>query len=212
MRRQTAVNRGKSEVNEDIMGLRLLCLYGLKGAAAYMEHARVLDQQSDEVAAEFHRIMSWLSTDPSESGSGCSSAPWRSACSTSKSWRCWIWVKPAPSATRTDPGARVTPIPGKCILVSGHDMVDLKLILEQTAGTGINVYTHGEMLPALAYPFFKQYPHLVGNYGSAWQNQQKEFANFPGAVVMTSNCIIDPNVGNYSQIVSSPAPSSAGRV
>ena len=93
---------------------------------------------------------------------------------------------------------RVTPVPGKCILVSGHDMVDLKLILEQTRGTGINVYTHGEMLPALAYPFFKQYPHLVGNYGSAWQNQQKEFANFPGAVVMTSNCIIDPNVGNYS--------------
>ncbi|MCQ4054695.1 hydroxylamine reductase [Aeromonas sp. SG16] len=192
-----APNRGKSEVNEDIMGLRLLCLYGLKGAAAYMEHARVLDQQSDEVAAEFHRIMSWLSTDPSEMG---------------RLFNCAMEIgqlnfkimemldlgetrafgHPEPTQVR------VTPIPGKCILVSGHDMMDLKLILEQTKGAGIHVYTHGEMLPALAYPFFKQYPHLVGNYGSAWQNQQKEFANFPGAVVMTSNCIIDPNVGNYS--------------
>ena len=194
---QTAVNRGKSEVHEDIMGLRLLCLYGLKGAAAYMEHARVLGQQDSEVAAEFHRIMSWLSTDPSE---------------LDPLFKCAMEIgllnfkimemldlgettafgHPEPTQVR------VTPVPGKCILVSGHDMVDLKLILEQTAGTGINVYTHGEMLPALAYPFFKQYPHLVGNYGSAWQNQQKEFANFPGAVVMTSNCIIDPNVGNYS--------------
>ncbi|NEX80639.1 hydroxylamine reductase [Aeromonas rivipollensis] len=194
---QTAVNRGKSEVNEDIMGLRLLCLYGLKGAAAYMEHARVLDQQDSEVAAEFHRIMSWLSTDPSD---------------LDPLFKCAMEIgllnfkimemldlgettafgHPEPTQVR------VTPVPGKCILVSGHDMMDLKLILEQTAGTGINVYTHGEMLPALAYPFFKQYPHLVGNYGSAWQNQQKEFANFPGAVVMTSNCIIDPNVGDYS--------------
>ncbi|MFC5704879.1 hydroxylamine reductase [Aeromonas eucrenophila] len=194
---QTAVNRGKHEVNEDIMGLRLLCLYGLKGAAAYMEHARVLDQQDSAVAAEFHRIMSWLGTDPSD---------------LDPLFKCAMDIgllnfkimemldlgettafgHPEPTQVR------VTPVPGKCILVSGHDMVDLKLILEQTAGTGINVYTHGEMLPALAYPFFKQYPHLVGNYGSAWQNQQKEFANFPGAVVMTSNCIIDPNVGDYS--------------
>ncbi|RQM68915.1 hydroxylamine reductase [Aeromonas hydrophila] len=194
---QTAVNRGKNEVNEDIMGLRLLCLYGLKGAAAYMEHARVLDQQDAGVAAEFHRIMSWLGTDPSD---------------LDPLFKCAMDIgllnfkimemldlgettafgHPEPTQVR------VTPVSGKCILVSGHDMVDLKLILEQTKGTGIKVYTHGEMLPALAYPFFKQYPHLVGNYGSAWQNQQKEFANFPGAVVMTSNCIIDPNVGNYS--------------
>ncbi|WDF90653.1 hydroxylamine reductase [Aeromonas hydrophila] len=194
---QTAVNRGKNEVNEDIMGLRLLCLYGLKGAAAYMEHARVLDQQDAGVAAEFHRIMSWLGTDPSD---------------LDPLFKCAMDIgllnfkimemldlgettafgHPEPTQVR------VTPVPGKCILVSGHDMVDLKLILEQTKGTDIKVYTHGEMLPALAYPFFKQYPHLVGNYGSAWQNQQKEFANFPGAVVMTSNCIIDPNVGNYS--------------
>ncbi|MFQ1594397.1 hydroxylamine reductase [Aeromonas veronii] len=192
-----APNRGKSEVNEDIMGLRLLCLYGLKGAAAYMEHARVLDQQSDEVAAEFHRIMSWLSTDPSEMGRLFSCAMEIGQLNFKIMEMLDLGETSAfghPEPTQV----RVTPIPGKCILVSGHDMMDLKLILEQTRGTGIHVYTHGEMLPALAYPFFKQYPHLVGNYGSAWQNQQKEFANFPGAVVMTSNCIIDPNVGNYS--------------
>ena len=192
-----APNRGKSEVNEDIMGLRLLCLYGLKGAAAYMEHARVLDQQSDEVAAEFHRIMSWLSTDPSEMGRLFSCAMEIGQLNFKIMEMLDLGETSAfghPEPTQV----RVTPIPGKCILVSGHDMMDLKLILEQTRGTGINVYTHGEMLPALAYPFFKQYPHLVGNYGSAWQKQQKEFANFPGAVVMTSNCIIDPNVGNYS--------------
>ncbi|WP_421233507.1 hydroxylamine reductase [Aeromonas jandaei] len=192
-----APNRGKSEVNEDIMGLRLLCLYGLKGAAAYMEHARVLDQQSDEVTAEFHRIMSWLSTDPSEMGRLFNCAMEIGQLNFKIMEMLDLGETSAfghPEPTRV----RVTPLPGKCILVSGHDMMDLKLILEQTKGTGINVYTHGEMLPALAYPFFKQYPHLVGNYGSAWQNQQKEFANFPGAVVMTSNCIIDPNAGNYS--------------
>lgn len=194
---QTAVNRGKSEVNEDIMGLRLLCLYGLKGAAAYMEHARVLDQQDAGVAAEFHRIMSWLGTDPSELDPLFKCAMEIGLLN----FRIMEMLDLGETSAFGHPEptqARVTPVPGKCILVSGHDMVDLKLILEQTAGTGINVYTHGEMLPALAYPFFKQYPHLVGNYGSAWQNQQKEFANFPGAVVMTSNCIIDPNVGNYS--------------
>ncbi|QTL95209.1 hydroxylamine reductase [Aeromonas jandaei] len=192
-----APNRGKSEVNEDIMGLRLLCLYGLKGAAAYMEHARVLDQQSDEVTAEFHRIMSWLSKDPSEMGRLFNCAMEIGQLNFKIMEMLDLGETSAfghPEPTQV----RVTPIPGKCILVSGHDMMDLKLILDQTKGTGINVYTHGEMLPALAYPFFKQYPHLVGNYGSAWQNQQKEFANFPGAVVMTSNCIIDPNMGNYS--------------
>ena len=194
---QTAVNRGKSEVNEDIMGLRLLCLYGLKGAAAYMEHARVLDQQDSAVAAEFHRIMSWLSTDPSELDPLFKCAMEIGLLN----FRVMEMLDLGETTAFGHPEptqVRVTPVPGKCILVSGHDMMDLKLILEQTAGTGINVYTHGEMLPALAYPFFKQYPHLVGNYGSAWQNQQKEFANFPGAVVMTSNCIIDPNVGDYS--------------
>lgn len=99
---------------------------------------------------------------------------------------------PAPTAVN------VKPIKGKCILVSGHDLHDLEKILQQTEGKGINVYTNGEMLPAHGYPELNKYPHLVGNYGSAWQNQQKEFANFPGAIVMTSNCLLNPNVGQYA--------------
>lgn len=87
---------------------------------------------------------------------------------------------------------RITPIKGKCILVSGHDLKDLEEILKQTEEKDINVYTHGEMLPALAYPEFKKYKHLVGNYGGAWQDQQKEFAQFPGAVLMTTNCLQEP--------------------
>ena len=87
---------------------------------------------------------------------------------------------------------RITPVAGKAILVSGHDLKDLYALLEQTAGKGINVYTHGEMLPAHGYPGLKKFPHLVGNYGSAWQNQRTEFEAFPGAVLMTTNCIQKP--------------------
>jgi hydroxylamine reductase len=82
------------------------------------------------------------------------------------------------------------PKPGKCILISGHDLVDLEAILKQTQGTGINVYTHGEMLPAHAYPELKKYPHLAGHYGTAWQLQKIEYASFPGAIVQSTNCIM----------------------
>ena len=87
---------------------------------------------------------------------------------------------------------RTTAVEGKCILVSGHDMADLYELLKQTEGTGINVYTHGEMLPAHGYPKLKAFPHLVGNYGTAWQNQKFEFAAFPGPVIVTTNCVLEP--------------------
>ena len=93
---------------------------------------------------------------------------------------------PVPTAVR------VTPVKGKAILVSGHDLKDLDELLKQTEGKGINVYTHGEMLPAHGYPGLKKYKHLVGNYGGAWQDQQKEFDAFPGAILMTTNCIQKP--------------------
>jgi hydroxylamine reductase len=101
---------------------------------------------------------------------------------------------------------RVTPRAGKALLVSGHDLGDLETILEQTAGTGINVYTHGEMLPANAYPGLKKHPHLAGNYGGAWQDQQQDFAAFPGAIVMTSNCLINPNVKGYADRIFTAGP------
>lgn len=192
-----AVNRGKELVNEDIMGLRLLCLYGLKGAAAYMEHAYILGQTDEAISAEFHQIFAWLATDSDDLGKLLETSMAIGALNykvmkmldhgeTTK------FGHPEPSTVN------VKSVAGKAILVSGHDLCDLEMILKQTEGTGINVYTNGEMLPAHGYPELKKYTHLVANYGTAWQNQQTEFAAFPGPIVMTSNCLIDPNVGDYA--------------
>ena len=104
---------------------------------------------------------------------------------------------PAPTAVRT------TPVKGKAILVSGHDLKDLQELLQQTDGKGINVYTHGEMLPAHGYPGLKKYKHLVGNYGGAWQDQRKEFAAFPGSILMTTNCIQKPQDSYNARIFTS---------
>ncbi|MBR9728402.1 hydroxylamine reductase [Shewanella intestini] len=188
-------NRG--DVHEDILGLRLLCLYGLKGAAAYMEHARVLDQTDAEVAGDFHKIMAFIGEDSVDADQLFATAMEIGQLN----YRIMAMLDAGETASFGHPEptqVNTKSVKGKAILVSGHDMKDLELILQQTEGKDINVYTHGEMLPALAYPELKKYPHLVGNYGSAWQNQQQEFGTFPGAVVMTSNCIIDPNVGDYA--------------
>lgn len=192
-----ALNRDKAKIGEDVLGLRLLCLYGLKGAAAYMEHARVLGQTDAEVAAKFHDFMAFLAEDPTEV------APlFQCAMDIGHlNYRVMEMLDKGETDTFGHPiptKVNMRPVKGKAILVSGHDMHDLELILQQTEGKGINVYTNGEMLPGHAYPAFKKYSHLVGNYGSAWQNQQREFADFPGPIVMTSNCIIDPNVGQYA--------------
>ncbi len=192
-----AVNREKEAISEDILGLRLLCLYGLKGAAAYMEHARVLGQQDADVAAEYHQIMAFLGTDPKEMQPLIDCAMQIGQ----MNFKVMAMLDKGETETFGHPEptkVNMKPVAGKAILVSGHDLHDLEKILQQTAGKNINVYTNGEMLPAHAYPAFKKYPHLVGNYGSAWQNQQKEFAAFPGPIVMTSNCIINPNVGKYA--------------
>ncbi|MDC0611637.1 hydroxylamine reductase [Vibrio sp.] len=194
---QVAVNRGKEHTHEDVIGLRLLCLYGLKGAAAYMEHARVLDQTNDDIYAEYHQIMAWLGSDPTDLSEllNCSMQIGL------MNYKVMEMLDRGETETFGHPEpttVNVKPVKGKCILVSGHDLHDLEKILQQTEGMGINIYTNGEMLPAHSYPELKKYPHLVGNYGSAWQNQQKEFANFPGPIVMTSNCLINPNVGQYA--------------
>ncbi|KJG38294.1 hydroxylamine reductase [Photobacterium angustum] len=194
---QVAVNRGHDTLHEDVIGLRLLCLYGLKGAAAYLEHARVLGQTNDDVYAEYHQIMAWLGTDPTDLNQLLD-------CSMRIGLMNYTIMEMLDTGETTTFGhpeptqVNVKPVQGKCILVSGHDLHDLEKILQQTEGKGINVYTNGEMLPAHSYPELKKYPHLVGNFGSAWQNQQKEFANFPGAIVMTSNCLLNPNVGQYA--------------
>ncbi|MUK92616.1 hydroxylamine reductase [Aliivibrio fischeri] len=194
---QAAVNRGHETQHEDVIGLRLLCLYGLKGAAAYMEHARVLGQTDKDVFTEYHQIMAWLGTDPTDLSEllDCSMKIGL------MNYRIMEMLDTGETDTFGHPEpsqVNIKTIEGKCILISGHDLHDLEKILQQTEGKGINIYTNGEMLPAHSYPELKKYPHLVGNYGSAWQNQQKEFANFPGAIVMTSNCLLNPNVGQYA--------------
>lgn len=192
-----ALNNDKAEIGDDVHGLRMLNLYGLKGAAAYMEHAHVLGQYSDDIYAEFHAYMAWLGTQPRNvdtllnNAMGIGKMNFNVMAILDKG-ETDAYGHPTPTSVN------VRPVAGKAILISGHDLKDLRMLLEQTEGAGVNVYTHGEMLPAHGYPELKKFKHLVGNYGSGWQNQQTEFAKFPGPILMTSNCIIDPNVGNYT--------------
>lgn len=191
-----ALDRDVFDVSEEVHGLRLLALYGLKGAAAYIEHAHVLGRQDADIARGFHQRLAALA-DPSDD---IETLLAQALAVGELNFRIMALLDDAETANFGHPEpttVNVNPVAGKAILVSGHDMVDLKALLEQTEGTGINVYTNGEMLPAHAYPELKRFAHLVGNYGSAWQNQQREFSAFPGPIVMTSNCIIDPNVGGY---------------
>lgn len=190
-----ALNHDRQKV-DDILGAYLLCLYGLKGVAAYMEHAAVLGQTDTEVYTSYHEIMSYLGDKPDNLDElvGTSLAIGK------LNYRVMTMLDHGETSRFGDPvptTVNIAKTEGKCILVSGHDLEDLYDILVQTEGKGIHVYTHGEMLPAHGYPKLKSFKHLIGNYGTAWQNQQKEFAQFPGAIVMTSNCIINPDIGRY---------------
>lgn len=179
------------KLNEDIRSLRELILYGLKGLAAYTEHAAMLDNHREDLLIFLQEALAFTThTD------------FTVAEMTAKALECGKYgvdVMAALDETLTTRYGHPEPtqvslgvVDGPGILISGHDLRDLEDLLEQTAGTGINVYTHGEMLPAHAYPFFKKYPHLVGNYGNAWWLQQKEFPGFNGPIVMTTNCLQKP--------------------
>lgn len=200
-----AIQRFMDRDGPSVVGLRNLILYGLKGTAAYSEHARVLGTEEVAVAAEFHRISAFLATDPTAVDDLLREALAVGALN--------LKVMELLDAANTGrfghpevTMVRMTPVAGKCLLVSGHDMGDLEAILQQTAGKGINVYTHGELMPANAYPGLKKYPHLAGNYGGAWQDQQKDFAAFPGAIVMTSNCLINPEIRGYADRIFTAGP------
>ena len=200
-----AIQRFMDRDGPSIVGLRNLILYGLKGTAAYSEHARVLGTEEAAVSAEFHRISAFLAADPTDMNALLTEALAVGALN--------LKVMELLDAANTGrfghpevTMVRMSPVKGKAILVSGHDMGDLEAILKQTAGKGINVYTHGELMPANAYPGLKKFPHLVGNYGGAWQDQQKEFAAFPGAIVMTSNCLINPEIRGYQDRIFTAGP------
>jgi hydroxylamine reductase len=180
------------DINPDILSLKELLVYGLKGAVAYADHAAILGQEDDRVYAFMHEALA-ATLDGSlgvEELVGlalkCGEINLR-AMELLDAGNTGTYGHPVP--TPVSLGAKK----GKAILVSGHDLKDLELLLQQTEGKGINVYTHGEMLPCHGYPGLKKYPHFFGHYGTAWQNQGKEFAKFPGAILMTTNCIQRPH-------------------
>ena len=198
------VNAGHEDVGEDVNGLRMLILYGMKGVCAYSHHARVLGYREEEIDAEVERLLDYLANDPTDIEDLLAQA----LSVGHLNLKVMDMLDRANNGTFGDQeitSVRTTPVAGKAILVSGHDLHDLSQILEQTKDKGINVYTHGEMLPAHAYPRLKKYPHLVGNYGGAWQDQQREFAEFPGPIVVTSNCIIEP-ARTYRQRIFTTGP------
>ncbi|MDD4776051.1 MAG: hydroxylamine reductase [Syntrophomonas sp.] len=182
---------GSQEKDPDIRSLKEILLYGLRGVAAYAYHAAILGQEDDQVYGFIHEAMaSLIGPDrPMEEWLGlvlkCGEINLR-AMELLDAGNTTSFGHPEPTEVKL--GHKL----GKCILVSGHDLKDLQDLLEQTEGQGINIYTHGEMLPAHGYPELKKHAHLVGHYGTAWQNQKKEFANFPGAILMTTNCIQEP--------------------
>lgn len=175
----------------DVAGLQELITYGLKGMAAYADHARILGVEDPSVYAFFHQAMDYLSADPDDVD-GLTAMALRAGEVNLKAMEMLDRANTSAYGHPEPTVVRVTPVKGKAIVVSGHDLLDLKMLLEQTEGTGVNVYTHGEMLPALAYPGLKKHKHLAGNYGGAWYEQRREFAEFPGAVLMTTNCIQRP--------------------
>lgn len=181
----------KALLGEDIHSLKEVIMYGLKGAAAYYDHAMILGYEDEEIIALFWELLDFLNDMNADLGANVAMA----LKTGELNFKVMELLDKANTETYGHPEptqVRVTPVKGKAILVSGHDLKDLEELLKQTEGKDINVYTHGEMLPTLAYPKLKKYKHLVGNYGGAWQNQQKEFKEFPGAILMTTNCIQNP--------------------
>ena len=184
--------------DENIVSLRSTLLFGLRGMAAYAHHARVLGKRDPEVDAWFIKGMAAIADD-----------------NTVEQWlgllmefggvnfKCMALLDEANTGAYGNPVPTQVPLlieKGPFIVVSGHDLHDLKMLLEQTDGKGVNVYTHSEMLPAHAYPELKKHPQLKGNFGTAWQNQQKEFDNIPAPVLLTTNCLMQPRPGYFDRV------------
>jgi hydroxylamine reductase len=186
----------------DIRSLKHITLFGIKGLAAYADHARILGKEDDKVYAYIHETLAaMLRTDL-----GLNDWIGLSLKCGETNLRAMELLDEANTSTYGHPVPTRVPLgakKGKAILVSGHDLKDLEEILKQSQGKGIFVYTHGEMLPTHGYPGLKKYPHFYGHYGTAWQNQQREFEAFPGAILMTTNCIQKPRDSYKSNIFTS---------
>jgi len=185
--------------DENIRSLKQTLLYGLKGIAAYADHAWILGQRDDAIAGFMYDALNALMA-KGLTVDQCVAAAMKAGEINLRTMELLdagntgTYGHPVP--TRVPLGAKK----GKCILISGHDLKDLQLLLEQTKGKGINIYTHGEMLPAHAYPELKKHDHFYGHFGTAWQNQHKEFPEFPGPVLFTTNCIQKPQKSYQDRI------------
>ena len=183
---------------EDVRSLKSLILFGVRGMAAYAHHAMVLGYADEEVNRFFGKALFAVGEDwgmdellPIVMEVG------------EKNLQCMALLDKANTESYGTPTPVTVPLTvekGPFIVITGHDLHDLKLLLEQTEGKGVNVYTHGEMLPAHGYPELKKYPHLKGNFGTAWQNQQKEFADIPAPVLFTTNCLMPPRASYADRV------------
>ena len=195
----TSITGRASELGDDVVGLQELLTYGLKGTAAYADHALILGQEDPDVFAFFEEALDFLTRkDPTvdellKMNLRCGEVNLTVMGLLDKA-NTGAYGNPVPTPVR------IEPVKGKAILISGHELKDLEELLKQTEGTGVNIYTHGEMLPAHGYPGLNKYEHLVGNYGGAWQDQKKEFDAFPGAILMTTNCIQKPRESYMGRI------------
>jgi hydroxylamine reductase len=198
------ITKNQAAVGEDIIGLRALMLYGIKGVAAYAHHAHVLGYEDDEVYARLERALDFLADEPDDADALLNGALEIGAINL-KALELLDAANTGNFGAQQPGAVRITPVKGKAILASGHDLKDLADLLEQTKDKGINIYTHGELLPAHAYPKLRAYKHLTGNYGGAWQNQAQDFAAFPGPIVMTSNCLVEP-AASYRQRIFTSGP------
>jgi len=197
--------------NEDVRSLRELVIYGLKGMAAYAEHASNLGYEDAEIAAFIEKAL--VATEDDTLDAGALTAL------TLETGKFGVQVMALldkantstygnPEITEVNIGVRNNP----AILISGHDLKDMEELLEQTAGTGVDVYTHSEMLPANYYPAFKKYEHFVGNYGNAWWKQKEEFEAFNGPILFTTNCIVPPKDSYKERVYTTGASGFAGCV
>jgi len=197
--------------DEDVRSLKSLILFGVRGIAAYAYHARVLGYTDETVNSFFYKALFAIGMDDwgmkellpivmevGEVNLACMELLDRANTET--------YGAPEP----TEVGMRIEK--GPFIVISGHDLYDLKKLLEQTEGRGVNVYTHGEMLPAHAYPELKKYSHLKGNFGTAWQNQQKEFADIPAPILFTTNCLMPPKPSYIDRVFTTEAVEYPGLV
>ena len=195
-------NGSALDAADDIVSLQRTTLYGLKGIGAYVHHARVLGKENPDIYKVTAELLAALSD------SSLSLEDWVG--NTLKTGEVNLQAMELLDAANTERYGHPVPVTvplghrkNKCILVSGHDLEDLEELLKQTEGMGIDLYTHGEMLPAHGYPKLKEYPHFYGHYGTAWQKKKKEFAEFPGTILMTTNCIQQPKDSYYGNIFTS---------